>query len=200
MEAHVRLLETKLFARRDEDLLADEIEIRDLLGHRVLDLHARVHFHEIVVQVFVDEELDRAETFIIRSARDFASRGPHAGSDLGAHDGREGFFDDLLVAALERALALAQMDHVAVAVGQDLDLDVTRAFDVLLDEDVRRPEGRLRLASRRVERLLELGFGAHDAHTPTAAAVRSLEQHGVTDTGRGLLGLADVLEHAGARQ
>ncbi len=39
-------------------------------------------------------------------------------------DGR--FFDHLLVAALDGALALVQVDHVAVAVAQDLDLDVAR--------------------------------------------------------------------------
>jgi hypothetical protein len=51
-------------------------------------------------------------------------------ADLGALRGDQrgggGFFQHLLVAALQRAVALAQMDGVALAVAEDLDLDVAR--------------------------------------------------------------------------
>src|SRR5947199_5132294 len=41
--------------------------------------------------------------------------------------------DHLLMPALDRALALAQVDHVAVMVAQDLNLNVTRILHQLLD-------------------------------------------------------------------
>jgi hypothetical protein len=40
-----------------------------------------------------------------------------------------------LVAALDGALALRKVEHVAVRVGDDLNLDVSRLVDKLLNED-----------------------------------------------------------------
>src|SRR6202012_5808971 len=59
--------------------------------------------------------------------------------------------DNLLVAALNRALALPEIDAVAVAVGDQLDLDVARFLDVLLDEHAVVGERRLGLVGRRDE-------------------------------------------------
>jgi hypothetical protein len=42
------------------------------------------------------------------------------------------FLDHLLVAALHRAVALAQIDRVAVLVGEHLDFDVARVLEELL--------------------------------------------------------------------
>jgi hypothetical protein len=47
---------------------------------------------------------------------------------------RRRFLDDLLVAALDRAFALAEIDDVAVLVAEHLDLDVAGIDDELLDE------------------------------------------------------------------
>ena len=66
------------------------------------------------------------------------------------------FFEQLLVAALDRALALAEVDDVAVVIAEDLELDVARVLDVLLDVDVADAEGRLGLALRGLERLGQL--------------------------------------------
>jgi len=60
------------------------------------------------------------------------------------------------VAALNRALALPQREHVSVRVGEQLDLDMTRPLHVALAEDAIVSEGGLRLAPRRLERLVEL--------------------------------------------
>ena len=43
--------------------------------------------------------------------------------------------DQLLVAALDRAVALAEVDHVAVRVREYLHLDVPRILEVALDVD-----------------------------------------------------------------
>ncbi len=63
--------------------------------------------------------------------------------------------DDLLVPALNRAVALVKMHQVAVLVAQNLDLDVLGLADELLDEDVGHAEGRAGLAPRLVERGVE---------------------------------------------
>ena len=61
---------------------------------------------------------------------------------------RRRLLDDLLVAALDRALALEAVDDVAVRVAEDLDLDVARAVEVALDEERAVAEGALGLAAR----------------------------------------------------
>ena len=57
------------------------------------------------------------------------------------------------MAALDRALALAEVDDGAVMIAEDLELDVARVLDVLLDVDVADAERRFRLALRGLERL-----------------------------------------------
>jgi hypothetical protein len=44
------------------------------------------------------------------------------------------------VAALQRAVALAEMDRVALAVAEDLDFDVARLLEILLDIDASLPK------------------------------------------------------------
>ena len=50
-------------------------------------------------------------------------------------------FDELLVTALDGALALAEGEDVAVLVGEDLELDVARALDELFHVEVAVAEG-----------------------------------------------------------
>jgi hypothetical protein len=64
----------------------------------------------------------------------------------------------LLVAALERAVAFAQVHRAALAVAEDLDLDVAGAAEVLLDIDLVVAEGGLRLGARGAEGVLKLRF------------------------------------------
>ena len=49
VQLDVLLPEREGLARRDQDLLADEVEAGDELGDRVLDLDARVHLQKEVV-------------------------------------------------------------------------------------------------------------------------------------------------------
>ena len=63
-----------------------------------------------------------------------------------------GFLPDLLMAPLQRAIALAQMHGAALAVAQHLDLDVARLLEILLDIDIAIAEGRLGLRLRRLRR------------------------------------------------
>ena len=71
--------------------------------------------------------------------------------DLGAllvvDGGRGRFFEQLLMAALDAAFALAQDFDVAVLVGQNLEFDVARRADVLLQVDVGGAEGRAGFAA-----------------------------------------------------
>ena len=84
--------------------------------------------------------------------------------------GRRRFFQQLLMPALNRTLALAEMHDAAMVIAQHLDLDVARVLEILLDVHVRHAECRLGFALRRLDRVPELLRRAHDAHAAAAAA------------------------------
>ena len=154
MTARLEILlpERELLAGRDQQLLLDQVGLRHHFGDRVLDLDARVHFDEIELAVVV-QELHRAGAAI---ADALAGVGAQLADVVTLRLGdarRWRLFDDLLVAALHRAIALAQMHDVAVFVGQYLNLDVARHFQILLQEHRAVAECRLRFGTRHVYRL-----------------------------------------------
>ena len=55
-------------ALRDADLALDDVDAGDELGHRMLHLHARVHFDEVELAGLVHQELDRAGVGVARRA------------------------------------------------------------------------------------------------------------------------------------
>src|SRR5207248_621553 len=82
---------------------------------------------------------------------------------LAVDRGRGRLLDELLVPTLDGAVPLAEVDHVAVGIGEHLDLDVARVFEIPLDVDRRVREVGLALAARRLEGTLRLARLAHDA-------------------------------------
>ena len=203
VEAHLVLREVELLALRDADLFTDDVDAGHALGNRVLDLQAGVDLEEVELAVRRQDELDRSGAPVAhRAARGDRSLA-HAGAQLGGQRGGGGLFDDLLVAALDAALALEQVDEVIVRVAQDLDLDVARPFDVLLDEQGVVAEGAFRFALRAFDGLREPLRAALDAHALAAAASARLEQQrvaylpGLGDQTAGGLVVARVAGHDG---
>jgi hypothetical protein len=127
----------------------------------VLHLEAGVHLQEVEVAVLVHQELDGPGADVA----DGASRGDRHLAHAGAHrlvdHRRGGLLDDLLVAALHRAVALAEVDGVPLGVGEDLHLDVARPDHRLLEVDRVVAEGRLRLAARALVGGDELRLALH---------------------------------------
>ena len=105
------------FAHRDHDLLAHEVDAGDFFGDRMLDLDALVHFQEIEIAVVVDDEFDRAGVGVMGDFGDAHGGFAHFFAQIFEFvfdQRRRGFFDHLLVAALNGAIAFAEVDDVAV--------------------------------------------------------------------------------------
>src|SRR5262249_13899275 len=94
---------------------------------------------------------------------------------------RRRLFDQLLVTALNRAIALAEVDDVAVRVREHLHLDVARIEDELLDVDVRVREVGLALSLGPLEGLLGLRRIVHLLHALAATAGRGFDQERIAD-------------------
>ncbi len=165
-------------ARGDPDLLLHQVDAGRHLGDGVLDLDPGIHLDEVEAIVGVDQELARAR---VRVADGLGQ--PDGGlaqllADLHGQGRRGRFLDELLVPALERAVAVPAVDDVAVVVGEDLDLDVPGPVDELLEVDARVLERRLGLVPGRLERRQERPLLADDPHPLPAAAGRGLDEDG----------------------
>ena len=136
-------------ARRHAELQLDEVEARHHLGHGVLHLEARVHLEEEEVPARVGDELARPRAHVADVLHDaqrrLEERPPARLARLAREEGRRRrrLLDDLLVAPLHAALALAERVGAAVRVAEHLHLDVPRLVDVALEVDARVGEGRL---------------------------------------------------------
>jgi hypothetical protein len=196
----VVLPERQPLTGRHPDHPADQVDAGTHLGDRVLDLDAGVHLHEVELAGRVDQELHRAGAGVPHRAgaahRGLAHPGPQV---RGEHGGRR-LLQQLLLAALDRAVALPQVHHAAVGVAEDLHLHVPRALDVLLQVHPVVEEHRaghlLHLGQRRGQPLR----AAHHRHPAPAAAGRRLQDHRVPHRGGALGRLGQPLQrpfHAG---
>ena len=178
MECAVRLRvgEGQRRTARDPELLADEVDAGDLLGHRVLHLQTGVDLEEADRPVLADEELARAGADIAGLAQDRLRRADQLGVLRLGDERGWGLLDQLLVAALQRAVASRDDDDVAVVVGQALRLDMARLVEEALDEALAAAERRDGLAYRGLVELRDLLDGAGHLEPAAAAAVGRLDR------------------------
>ena len=71
--------------------------------------------------------------------------------------------DDFLIATLNRAVTLAERDHSAAAIAEDLHFDVARLIDVTLDEHAGIAEKLLAETLHALECLLQLACDRYNA-------------------------------------
>ena len=200
LAAHIRLRDTQRFAAGDADHLAHQVDAGDELGHRMLDLDAGVHLDEIeVAGLVVIEIFERAGAAIMHRLRQRDGGGAQLLPDVVGQHRRGRLFPHLLAAALQRAFALEAMDH-ALAVAEDLHLDVAGALDHLLQVEPAVAERRLRLGAGLRHQALELLEIGGDADAAATTAGRRLDHDGkagALDDGARRLGIVDTAVAAG---
>src|SRR5262245_63162996 len=113
----------------------------------MLDLQARVHLQEVKAFVLPGDELDRTGAVVTDGLGKRDRLLPHflACRRIEQRTGR--LFDHLLISALYRAFALAEMDDISVFVSEHLDFDMTRVGDIFFDKDAIVSERRFRFPS-----------------------------------------------------
>ena len=164
----------------DAHLLAHQVDAGHGLRDGVLHLDAGVHLEEEEL-LARDEVLQGAGAGVAdgRGGRD--RRLAHAAAQVVRDDGARGLLDQLLVAALHGAVALAQPDARPVRVGEHLDLDVPGVRQVPLEVDGAVGEEALALAAGALEGPGQLVRGQRHPEALAAAARRGLHRHGVAD-------------------
>ena len=154
-----------------------------------------VHLHEVEVEVLVEEELHRARVDVVRPPWPGGPRPPPCAARSSSETTGAGrLLDQLLVAALHRAVALAEVHRRCRGCRDDLDLDVARALDELLEVDGAVLEGGRRLGlARAVAVLQERELVVGDAHAASTATGHRLDHHRVADLLGDRAGLLDSL-------
>jgi hypothetical protein len=181
------------FAHGDHDLVANEVDAGDFFGNRMLNLDAFVHFQEVVIAVVVDDEFDGASIGIMGEFGDLDGGLAHFVAELAVlalDQRRRGFFDDLLIAPLDGAVAFAEMDDVALVVREDLKFDVVRVFDEFFDVDTGVAEGFLSFGTGGMIAFDERDVVVGNAHAASTATGDGLDHDGVTNAlgnGKGVL-------------
>src|SRR2546421_4893953 len=139
----------------------------------------RVELDEGERSVRSDEELERARIAVADVQARALRGGLHLLAKLRVERRRGRLLDQLLVPPLDRALPLAARQYAAVRVAHDLDLDVPRRGDRLLDVERAVPERRVGLGRRVGVRSVDLRGPADDPHAASAAAGGRFEQYRV---------------------
>ncbi|MNF64020.1 hypothetical protein D3C84_457410 [compost metagenome] len=143
-------------------------------------LHPGVHLHEVHLALG-EQELHGAGVLVAHGLRRLDRQLADVGALLGGQLRAGGDLDQLLVAALDRAVALEQVHGVAEAVGEDLRLDVLGVDDALLEEHLGAAEGLGGLGDHPRVGLLQLFLRVAAADAAAAAAGGGLEHHRIAD-------------------
>ena len=144
----------------------------------MLHLYARIHFDEIELTVLV-QELERACPPVADLLAGCNAAVANTVDEPTRNTRRRCFLDHLLVTALHGAVALAQIHRVAVFVGHDLDLDVTRVLQEFFHVHRRIAKRGARFGLGHLHRVDQRGLGMHHAHAATAATASRLDDHRV---------------------
>src|ERR1700737_1516432 len=131
----VFLRKRELLACRDADHLLDQIDAGDQFGDGMLDLQPRVHLEKIKALVLAGDEFDRAGRIVFHGFCERDRLLAHLAAGGLIEQRRRRFLDYLLIAALDRTFALAEINHIAMLVPEHLDFDMAGIDDEFLDED-----------------------------------------------------------------
>jgi hypothetical protein len=143
----------------------------------MLDLNAGVDFDKVMPILLVDKELGRACVAVPDVPGDLDGVGQDGLANLLGKVGGRSDLNNLLVATLDGAVALKQMDTVALTVGEELNFNVPRTLEESLDEHGSIAKGGLGFADGTLKRILELFLVANDTHSSTSSSHSGLDDY-----------------------
>src|SRR6185295_2136889 len=169
VKSYVFLAKRQFLASRDQYLRLDDVYPGDHLRDRVLHLNSGIHFDEKEFPFFI-EELEGTGAAVPDFAAGVSTALPDAQPLLHRNQRGGSLLDYFLVAALHGAIPVTQVDSIAVFIGQDLYLDVTRSLEKLFHVHGGVAEGRFGFLSGHGYCIDQRSLGMYHAHASSTAA------------------------------
>ncbi len=169
VELDLVLAQRQLLAECHPQLPFDQIYTGDQFGHGMFDLQAGIHFDEEHL-LAVGDKLDGAGANVVDGPRGLACSSTDRLASGGIKGRRRRLLDHLLMTPLQGAFPLEQRQQVAMAVADDLHLDVAWILDEFLDQHSIVAECGLGLALGADDSGGKFVRRTHDAHAASAAA------------------------------
>ena len=169
----------------DANLALHNVDAGHFFGHRMFNLHTRVHFdEEKLLAVHIHQEFDSARAFIPHMRANPAAQIAHLGTlGIGQIGGR-GPFNHLLVAALHGAIAFIKVIDIAMAIAQNLHFHMARAQDHLFKITLTIAKSGLRLPPTFAHFVGKFIRPVDRPHTAPATAPRRLEHQRIAHFSR----------------
>jgi hypothetical protein len=190
MTGGARCFSFEAAAARDMNLEFDKINSGRAFGYRVFDLEPGVHLHERegLARGLV-QELHRTGVAVGRRlAQAYRCLTQHL-ILLGGKRWGGSFFEDFLVAALNRAVAHPCGPRFSVLIGDDLDFDVARVLQQSLHENSGVAEGLEGFGARALKSLRELTRRTYPPNPVAAAPGRSFNKEWIAQALGVMLGV-----------
>jgi hypothetical protein len=159
-------------------LSSDNVDTSNFLSNGVLNLNSGVDLDEVVAVLLINQELGGTSVAVVNGFGESDSVVQDGLTSLLGQVLCRGKLDDLLVASLDTAVTLEQVNDIAVAVTQKLDFNVLGAVQETLDEDGAVTKCRLGFGCGTLESLLELFLLPDDSHTTATTTKGSLDDDG----------------------
>ena len=112
------------------NLLFNNIHTSNKLSHWMLYLYPSIHLHKVEFTLgFIQQKLNRSGIFIADRLSSPNSCLPNLLAQGFPNCHRWTFFQHLLIIPLQRAIPLAQVDHMPLLICQNLDFNMARWID-----------------------------------------------------------------------
>ena len=161
---------------------AHQIHAKDGFRHAVFHLQARIHFQKVkLVFLGVIDKFHRSRRTILDTLHKTQSRFVQFPARFFGKIRSGSFLDDLLVAALHRAVAFAEDNRISFAIAKDLHFDMATALHILFDKKPRVLEVVLAEALDALVAFAEFPFVATDGHSDSATTRRTLQHNRIAD-------------------
>ena len=193
---NILLLEGQGQARRHSQLLLHQINSGDQLRDRMLHLNTGIHLDKIEGSIGGQDKLHRPRAHVARRLG-----GGHSGpAHLLPQGGGEGFggrfLYQLLPAALDGTVPLPQMDHMALSVRHDLELDVPGIDHQLFQIQLPVAKAGHGLRSGLLPGPVDVLGAVRLAHPPAPASGRGFQQNGIAHLAGQRPGLTGIAQRS----
>ena len=161
----------------DSDHFFDQVDAVAAFGNAVLDLQTRVHLDHVGFARFGHEELHGGNRVIPHSQHQAAGIVFKLCAQFGRHAAprRRRDFEELLVVALNRAVAFVKGKHIAPAVSDHLNFDVVNLGEIFFNEEPGVAKGGLRHGRSFFKGVFKFILVGHEENAASAAAALGLE-------------------------